>query len=79
MLSENLGRLYAHYLRNSVLAEVGYFHKEAIDSIVEEHVSGKVDHGQRLWLLTNVELWYRLYLGGSTIEELEEEIPNACL
>jgi asparagine synthase (glutamine-hydrolysing) len=34
-----------------------YFQKPVIDQILREHASGTVDHGEILWLLTNVYVW----------------------
>jgi hypothetical protein len=33
-------------------------------------VSGRMDHNYRLWLLLNLELWHRLFVGGQTQDEL---------
>jgi len=40
----------------------GYFKKEALFKIWDEHQSGKRDHGYRLWALLMLELWHNAYL-----------------
>jgi asparagine synthase (glutamine-hydrolysing) len=36
-----------------------YLRPEALRTIAEQHTSGEVDHGQRLWALVMLELWHR--------------------
>ena len=38
-------------LQGGALAETGYFRPEAIESLVEQHMSGRRDHSQPLWAL----------------------------
>jgi asparagine synthase (glutamine-hydrolysing) len=42
----------------------GHFRPEAITRLANEHRDGKADHGDRLWLLLNLELWQRRFLEG---------------
>jgi asparagine synthase (glutamine-hydrolysing) len=39
----------------------GYFRKESIKSLLDEHTSAKFDHGQRIWGLLNLELWHQIF------------------
>jgi asparagine synthase (glutamine-hydrolysing) len=41
----------------------GLFHAGAIRQLAAEHRGG-VEHGDRLWLLVNLELWQRVFLDG---------------
>jgi asparagine synthase (glutamine-hydrolysing) len=59
-------------LAESRLVEAGIFQRAAVDRLVTEHLSGRVDHNYRLWMLINLEIWYRLYLEGQTLDELRE-------
>jgi asparagine synthase (glutamine-hydrolysing) len=43
----------------------GYFTRESIRQLLDEHISGKVDHGYRLWALLNLELWHRMFIDGT--------------
>ena len=65
-----------HFLRNlfsqSRFVEMGIFEHHAIQSLIEEHLSGKVDHNFRLWILLNLELWYRMYFEGLSIDDMQE-------
>lgn len=56
----------AGLLRDVLLSERafsrGYFRPMAVRRLIDEHVGGKVDHEQELWLLLTLELWHRLYV-----------------
>jgi asparagine synthase (glutamine-hydrolysing) len=41
----------------------GLFRREALQQLVAEHRAG-ANHGQRLWLLANLELWQRIFIDG---------------
>jgi asparagine synthase (glutamine-hydrolysing) len=59
-----------HLLANSRLIEEGIFRREPIDRLVAEHVAHKADHHVRLWMILNVEIWYRMYVRGERLEDL---------
>jgi len=42
----------------------GFFHPTALERLAAEHRQGLRDHGDRLWLLVNLELWQRIFLDG---------------
>lgn len=42
--------------------ERGLFRPEAVDRLVQEHVSGEADRTSRLWALLMLELWFRAYV-----------------
>ena len=54
----------------------GYFSQAPIDRLVGDHIRGVADHGNRLWLLLNSEVWYRMFIEGMSIEKLSAEIAN---
>jgi asparagine synthase (glutamine-hydrolysing) len=54
----------------SVLVEQGIFRREAIVGLLDEHLANRADHHVRLWLLLNVEIWYRMYLLGESPDAL---------
>ena len=66
-LKDFLGRLFAQ----SRFVELGIFRPEYIHSMLEEHMSGKVDHNYRIWVLLNLEIWYRLYFEGETVDSMK--------
>ena len=58
------------YVRDLLLCpralERGYFRKESVRSLVEEHQSGKRDHGHRLWALLTFEIWHQVFIDQET-------------
>jgi len=42
----------------------GYFHEAALRRLIDEHQSGKRDHGHRLWSLLTFEIWQRIFIDG---------------
>jgi len=46
----------------------GWFRSDAIERLLGEHASGRVDHGHRLWTLVMLELWQRTHVEAATPE-----------
>ena len=40
----------------------GYFQEDAVKRLLDEHILGKTDHGQRIWSLINLELWHQVFI-----------------
>lgn len=62
----------------SHLVEAGYFRREAMFQFLNEHVSGQIDHNYRLWILVNLELWYRLFIEGTPQHDLEDVLRQCA-
>jgi asparagine synthase (glutamine-hydrolysing) len=45
-------------------SERGYFRREEIEKLFDEHRSGRRDNYNRIWRLLNLELWHRVCLEG---------------
>jgi asparagine synthase (glutamine-hydrolysing) len=52
----------------------GIFRRDAAVALVDEHAACKVDHHVRIWMLLNVEIWYRMFVEGESVDSLEEEL-----
>ena len=59
-------------LAESRFAAHGIFRQEYIDRLFSEHLAGKADHNYRLWILINLELWYRLYIESESVDSLRD-------
>ncbi len=40
----------------------GYFKKEGIKRLLDEHVSTRHDHSAKIWALLFLETWFRVFL-----------------
>ncbi|UCF20465.1 MAG: asparagine synthase (glutamine-hydrolyzing) [Gemmatimonadota bacterium] len=76
MLKDELDILYRVFLNDTKLAQAGLLEQEPIGTMLDEHRAGRADHGQRLWLLVNSEVWYRMFILGQTEEQLAEIIAS---
>jgi asparagine synthase (glutamine-hydrolysing) len=64
-------------IAQSRLIEAGLFRREVLERLLGEHVSGRVDHNYRLWMIFNIEIFWRMYIDGDSVGELEEWIDSA--
>lgn len=60
-------RAYAYeILLDRAALDRGYFREEAVRGLLDEHVSGQRNHGQRIWTLLTFEWWHRLFIDPPT-------------
>jgi asparagine synthase (glutamine-hydrolysing) len=52
----------------------GIFRRDAAVALIDEHAACKVDHHVRIWMLLNVEIWYRMFVEGESADSIEEEL-----
>jgi asparagine synthase (glutamine-hydrolysing) len=48
-----------------LLRDRGWFERGAVERLLEEHRSGRADHGHRLWTLVMLELWQQAHVDAS--------------
>jgi asparagine synthase (glutamine-hydrolysing) len=77
MLKDEYRKLYQTFLVRSELAKDNILDQDSLDTILQEHNSGRYDHGNRLWLLVNSEAWYRMFFKNCSIESLTAELCAA--
>jgi asparagine synthase (glutamine-hydrolysing) len=46
------------------------FDPSSLKRLVAEHLDGTADHGDRLWLLLNLEIWQRIFVDGEDPAEM---------
>jgi len=66
-----------HLLQDeSMLIQHGLFNKKYINTMLNEHACQKMNNGNRIWSLINLEIWYRINFGDrdpvSTRENLKD-------
>ncbi|MET0535142.1 MAG: asparagine synthase (glutamine-hydrolyzing) [Steroidobacter sp.] len=74
LLQAEYARLYRICLRQSQLVQDRILERNAISQLVDEHTAKRADHGNRLWLLINAEIWYRMCILGQSKEDLRREL-----
>lgn len=74
LLQAEYTRLYQTCLRRSQLVQDHVFDRQALAQLVDEHLAKRADHGNRLWLLINAEIWYRMAILGQNKEDLRREL-----
>jgi asparagine synthase (glutamine-hydrolysing) len=57
-------------LTESRTRDRGLFRADAVRRLFDEHTAGHRDHGNRIWRLLNLELWFRVCLEDEPIEKL---------
>jgi asparagine synthase (glutamine-hydrolysing) len=62
------------FLLNSHFIKIGYFNKEYVLSLIEDHHNNRVDNHVRLWMLINLEVWYQLYIEQNSYEVIQNKI-----
>lgn len=71
-----LSTFIKNLVKQSRFVEAGIFDRSYVNKLVNEHISGKADHNFRLWILINLEIWYRLYFENETVETMSEFIDR---
>ena len=56
----------------------GLFEVESIRRLTDEHRAGEAEHGDRLWLLVNLEIWQRIFLDGEDASDIAQSVRRAC-
>jgi asparagine synthase (glutamine-hydrolysing) len=74
LLADEFQHLFHRFLRDSRLVAAGFLRPGPIVRMLNHHVERRRDHGNRLWLLLNAELWYRMHIDGQTPDALREEL-----
>ncbi len=66
----------AGYLRrmfdDSMFVQEGIFDPGYIRQLLDEHLGGAADHNFRIWILMNLEIWYRIHILGRDTGEMVE-------
>ena len=67
-MREELSGFLTRLFRRSRFVELGLFDGDEVQRLLREHLEGRRDHNFRLWILMNLEIWYRMYFEGEDVE-----------
>jgi asparagine synthase (glutamine-hydrolysing) len=73
-MRRDLKALVEERLGQSRLVAAGVFRPEPITRIMREHLSGRVDHSYRLWLLLNLEIWHEVHVEGRDMRLVTQDL-----
>ena len=76
LLADEFRLLYEVFLNDSSIVRDGYLNQSAINTLLSEHLNKKIDHGNRLWLLCNTEVWYRMYIENKGKDAITERLNS---
>ena len=76
ILEGEIRALAPRLLLQSELVGAGYLRAERVKQLVDEHLSRRFDHGNRIWLLLSAEVWYRRYISRRSEADLEMELSD---
>ena len=70
--------VFSRLLRQSQIAKDGILVQARIDSVLKENTKSGRDWGNRVWLLANLEAWYRIHIKQTSVDDLRAELrePN---
>jgi asparagine synthase (glutamine-hydrolysing) len=66
MFRQNLVDYLKDLLLSGRAAERGYFTPQRVEALIDEHVTGRVDHHKVLWQLVVLEEWHRCFVDAAT-------------
>lgn len=75
-MREELRTFLTNLFKQSRFIEQGIFREETVKGLLDDHLSGKADHNFRIWILLNLEIWYRMYFEGGTVDSMREFIDR---
>ena len=76
LLADEFRYLFQAFLEDSHLVRDGYLNDAPVQQFLAEHLSRKVDHGNRLWLLCNAEIWYRMGIEEWSREAMRDKLSE---
>jgi asparagine synthase (glutamine-hydrolysing) len=66
-----LRELMQRTIDESRFVDAGIFRREVLQRLQDEHVAGRVDHNYRLWMIFNLEVFWRQQIDGEHAADLE--------
>jgi asparagine synthase (glutamine-hydrolysing) len=74
LLKDDYRAIFRSVLPHSRLVADGYLSEKPIEVMLAAYLRDSRDHGNRLWLLANLECWYRIHIEGQDAQSLRREL-----
>jgi asparagine synthase (glutamine-hydrolysing) len=75
-LQNELHAFARNSLLGSRLVKDGLFRRAAVLQLLDEHRERRVDHHVRLWMLINLDVWYRLFVDNESPASVQETLRS---
>jgi asparagine synthase (glutamine-hydrolysing) len=79
LLKDEYDKLFDHVLQHSWMIDAGLLRRAPIKTMLAAHSAGQADNASRLWLLVNLEAWFRVHIRQQPVSELQQELMGAAL
>jgi asparagine synthase (glutamine-hydrolysing) len=76
-LRESFQPIVDEFILGDRAATRGLFDRRALRRLAAEHQSRLAEHGDRLWLLANLEIWHRVFVDGETPASVMQPLKKA--
>ena len=74
LLKDEYARLFKAFLSHPEMASAGLIRLSHVKALLESQMKGQQDHGNRLWLLLNAEIWYRMNICGASRDDIRAAV-----
>lgn len=74
LLKDEYSSIFRAMLPRSRLVTEGWLAPKPIEAMLAAHLDGGRDHANRLWLLANLEAWYRIHIEGQDTATFRREL-----
>jgi len=71
LLKDEYTKLFRVFLEKPELTQAGLVDEAFLGGLLAEHQGGSADHGNRLWLILNAEVWYRMHMCGVSKDDIQ--------
>jgi asparagine synthase (glutamine-hydrolysing) len=76
-LSGELRALPSALLGSKSLSQRGLFQPAEVSRLLDFHRSGRRDYSLHIWALMILEIWFRIYIDGRSVDSVQEDIDAA--
>jgi asparagine synthase (glutamine-hydrolysing) len=76
LLNDEYKQLFSVFLSDPILVQAGLINADAVSTLLQDHLAQRTDHGNRLWLLLNAEIWYRMLIEGQSRDNIAETLEK---
>jgi asparagine synthase (glutamine-hydrolysing) len=69
-----LGSFIHDYLLDSYFVREGFFRRDSVLRLVDDHQRNRIDNHVRLWMLLNLEIWYQIFVEQNELSHVRDRL-----